>query len=38
MKIDFKCNQNENENIPKDIVENLKLKFPVLHTGLKIYQ
>ncbi|CEP81293.1 uroporphyrinogen decarboxylase family protein [Paraclostridium sordellii] len=35
MKIDFKCNQNENENIPKDIVENLKLKFPILHTRAK---
>lgn len=33
MNIKFKCNQIENENIPIEIVGNLGLKFPDLHTN-----
>lgn len=35
MKNIFKCNQNDNENIPMEIVDNTHLKFPDLHTNSK---
>lgn len=35
MKIDFKCNQNDNENIPIDIIKDSNIKFPDLHTNAK---
>lgn len=35
MKNIFKCNQNDNENIPIDIIDNTDLKFPQLHTNSK---
>ncbi|MEG2984426.1 MAG: uroporphyrinogen decarboxylase family protein [Peptostreptococcaceae bacterium] len=35
MKIDFKCNQNDNENIPIDIIKDSKVEFPNLHTNAK---
>lgn len=33
MKNIFKCNQNDNENIPMEIIDNTHLKFPDLHTN-----
>lgn len=35
MKNIFKCNQNDNENIPMEIIDNTHLKFPDLHTNSK---
>lgn len=29
----FKCNQNDNENIPLELISNTKLEFPKLHTN-----
>ncbi|GAA0704586.1 methylcobamide--CoM methyltransferase [Paraclostridium ghonii] len=34
-KIDFKCNQNDNEDIPLEIINNSNLSFPNLHTNAK---
>lgn len=35
MKNIFKCNQNDNENIPMETIDNTHLKFPDLHTNSK---
>lgn len=34
-KVDFKCNQNDNEDIPLEIINNSNLSFPNLHTNAK---
>jgi uroporphyrinogen-III decarboxylase len=32
MKINFSCNQNDNENIPIDIIKDSNIRFPDFHT------